>query len=310
VSEVGFDEPSRFWRKLGQEHAADLERHGLDAIKRHQALRYFNWRWPWWALPKNQQLRFLLSHNSLSTLGRTLLEPASLSGPAWEGVSWNRLERWLYVYAVRLVWQYAEVNDVLGILKLAEPEIGQPLPVIHRGRLISQDLANSALEGTAIARALDGQPPRSILEVGAGYGRTAYALLSVFPEATYTIVDIEPAITISKWYLGQLFPAERLRFLGPSEALDLPTSFADLALSISTLQEMTPSQVSTYVDVFGRIARGGSVYLKQWNGWKNREDRVTLRFDDYPIPASWEAVFNEAAPVQSKFRQAAWRVPA
>jgi hypothetical protein len=44
--------------------------------------------------------------------------------------------------------------------------------VRRRGRLISQDLANTALESTAIPRALGGEPPRSIVEVGAGYGRT------------------------------------------------------------------------------------------------------------------------------------------
>jgi len=101
----------------------------------------------------------------------------------------------------------------MGVTRLPEPALGQPLPVTWRGRLISQDLANTALEVAAIGRALAGRKPRSILELGAGYGRTAYALLSLFPEATYTIVDIEPALTISRWYLSELFGADRLRFL-------------------------------------------------------------------------------------------------
>ncbi len=63
---------------------------------------------------------------------------------------------------------------------------------------------------------------RSILEVGAGYGRTAYALLNLYPHATYTIVDIEPAILISRWYLTQLFPDRDLRFMSPAGALHIP----------------------------------------------------------------------------------------
>ena len=150
---------------------------------------------------------------------------------------------------------------------LPEPLAGNPLPVSHRGRLISQDLANSALETEAVNRVLDGATPRSILEVGAGYGRTAYTLLSIFPEATYTVVDIEPAISISRWYLAQLFPPERLRFVDPSEVDDLETASIDLVVSISSLQEMTPGQVLGYLDLMDRVAAGGRVYLKQWAEW-------------------------------------------
>jgi len=35
--------PSRFWRKLGAEHAVDLERYGFDQEKRRLAFRYFSW---------------------------------------------------------------------------------------------------------------------------------------------------------------------------------------------------------------------------------------------------------------------------
>lgn len=183
------------------------------------------------------------------------------------------------------------------------------MPVHGKGRLISQDLANSSLKANATARALDGRMPGSIVEVGAGYGRTAYALLSVFPETTYTVVDIEPALTISRWYLTSLSPAERLRFVEPHDVGELHEGCVDLVVSVSSLHEMRPDQVAGYLRLFDRIAASGVVYLKQWERWTNTVDGVTLAFDEYPVPPRWRPVFDESAPVQSNFRQAAWRVP-
>ena len=189
--------------------------------------------------------------------------------------------------------------------------LGGPLPVYWNGRLISQDLANSALETAAIQRALQGrEAPRSALEVGSGYGRLAYVLLKLFPEMTYSICDIEPALSISRWYLGQLFPPDRLRFLTPTEAAKLAPASIDLAISISSLQEMTAAQIADYLELIDRAASGGTVYLKQWREWRNPVDHITARFANYPIPGTWTKLFEEPAPVQTNFQQAAWSIPA
>lgn len=72
---------------------------------------------------------------------------------------------------------------------------------------------------------------------------------------------------------------------------------------------MTRTQVEGYLNLFDRIATGGRVYLKQWERWRNPVDGITVDFSEYAIPATWQVVFDEHAPVQSDFRQAAWRVP-
>ncbi|MHB8246190.1 MAG: putative sugar O-methyltransferase [Acidimicrobiales bacterium] len=301
--------PSRFWEQLSEEHSRDLSTHGLATCKRHQALRYFTWQWSWTAVRQSEQMRFLLRHTPLVSLLRCAAMPARLADEDWEGVPWPKRDRWLYAFATRLLWLYAQAHDPTGTTLLNEPELGQPLPVILGGRRISQDLANSALEVAAIVRALDGRVPSSLLEIGAGYGRTAYALLSRFPEATYTIIDIEPAIEISRWYLSKLFPARRLRFLLPDDANELEDGAIDLALTISSLQEMTPEQLGMYLNYLDRVAAGGVVFLKQWATWYNPVDEFKSCFDDYPIPSSWSLVFKERAPVQTSFIEAAWRVP-
>jgi len=259
---------------------------------------------------RSEQFRFLVRHSSLRTLAAAARAPVDLSEGQWEGVEeWPRRDRWLYVFAVRLLWEYARRQDSLGVLELDEPSLGNPLPVHWRGRLISQDLANSALEANAIHRAFADRPPATILEIGAGYGRLTHALLGVFPDARATVIDIEPALTISSWYLSNLVSPEHLRFLGPPEAAELPTGSVSLAVSVSSLHEMTAAQVEGYLALLDRVAAGGIVYLKQWRSWHNPDDAVTLRFDSYPIPARWQPLLNERAPVQTRFQQAAWSVP-
>ncbi len=302
-------EPSRFWKELADQHREDLESLGYDVVKRRQALRYFTWSpLAFWYFG---QFPFLLRELPLATWRRCALVPQRLTASAWHPVRWDLLRRWLYGFEVRLLWEFAKRHGEPRVLALEEPALGTPLPVDWDGRLVSQDLANSALEAKAIVEALAGRPePREIVEIGAGYGRSAYALLHLFPSARYTIVDIEPAISISRWYLGRLFPQERLRFLDPSQTDEIASGGIDLALSISSLQEMTPPQVGEYLRLVDRVAHGGVCYLKQWTRWRNPADRVSLELARYPYPDSWTRLFFRKCPVQTTFSEGAWTIGA
>lgn len=302
--------PSKFWAGLNAEHERQLAELGPEVCKRAQALRYFTWRWRPAALRGSEQLRFLVRNSGPGAWLRAL-SPRSVSVAArhWEPVDWPLRERLAYTAATRLIWSYAERAGCREVLELGEPEAGRPFPVRIGKRLISQDLANSALEVAAIKRALGPVRPRSILEIGAGYGRLGYALMGVFPEARYTVVDIEPARTLSRWYLSQLFEPSRLTFLAPEQvaAGALGEREFDLAVSVSSLQEMTSEQVRGYIELLDRSVHG-TVFLKQWRDWLNPDDGVRLRFADYPVPPSWRPLFSEPAPIQTDFVQAAWTV--
>jgi len=87
--------------------------------------------------------------------------------------------RWLYSFATRLLWDFARPKWRHRSDATRRADAGQPRACKNEGPAISQDLANTALEVAAIRRALNGREPTSILEIGAGYGRTAYGLLSI-----------------------------------------------------------------------------------------------------------------------------------
>lgn len=301
--------PSLFWQDLAKEHAGQLRRHGFGELKRQQALRYFTWQWRWRQMLRSEQFRFLVANTPRTTLARAIVTPQSLSAGLWRGLPWGVGDRWLYTLATRLLWSFAQAHGSREVLALGEPALGNPPPVVWRGELISQDLANCALEADAVLRAVRPSSPRSILEIGGGYGRTAYALLGLFPQARYTIVDIEPALSLSRFYLTSLYPDRDLAFLDAGSVDEQRLADIDLAVSISSLHEMTPEQVALYLALLDRVViDGGVVFLKQWQRWHNPVDNVVMTFDEYPVPSSWDLLFHETAPVQSRFTQAAWRV--
>lgn len=298
---------SEFWVDLADAHAAALDDHGFDRVKRVQALRYFTWQWSPGRLRGSHQARYLIRHVPLATIVRAAVGRAELTGPAWAPVEWGWLERWTYVLAARLIWEVAASQGSARVLALPEPQLGSPFPVHWRGRLISQDLANTALEVETMLEALAGRQPAHILEVGAGYGRTAHALLSLFPGAAYTVVDIPPALEISRWYLTNLFPDRDLTFVDARVAD--PVAPFDLAVTISSLAEMTNDDIARYLALFERLASPGAVvYLKQWARWMNPVDGIEFVFDDH-VPAGGALVVRRRAPVQTAFLEAAWRMP-
>jgi SAM-dependent methyltransferase len=274
-------------------------------MKRQQALRYFTWQWKWRHMLRSEQFRFLLSHTPPTNLVRAMVTPQPLATALWHGLPWGRVDRWLYSLATRLLWGYASQHGDTDVLALGEPALGNPPPVIWGGRTISQDLANCSLEAEAIRRALRGHEPTSIVEIGAGYGRTAFSLLGLFPKARYTIIDIQPALSLSRFYLTTLYPDRDVTFVDAAHDDLADLRGADLAVSISSLHEMTPEQVATYLEVLDQVV-DGVVFLKQWRSWHNPVDDVVLSLDNYPIPVRWTPILRETAPVQTQFVQAAW----
>jgi hypothetical protein len=296
---------SRFWKNLATEHELQLEEYGFESVKRVQALRYFTWRWtPRRLLGSNG--RYLLRRTTLKDWVFASLRPMVLKPSEWAPVAWRTFDRWAYVVATRLLWQVAVREGDYEVLDLDEPLLGRPFPVRWHDRIISQDLANTSLEVASIRELLAGRSPRHVLEIGAGYGRTAHAILSLYPEASYTIIDIEPAIRISRWYLDALFPDRDIVHIDARGGVpDLPPF--DLGIAISSLHEMTRDLVDAYINELDRAALPeAAVYVKQWETWSNPDDVLTIGMKDYRLPG-WHETFERRARVQRGFGEAGWQ---
>jgi putative sugar O-methyltransferase len=317
--------PSKYWVELNKMNMAQLQQYGYDSFKRTIALNYFTFAR---ILPWDAQFRFLVRHLPLRTSLYCLQR--ALFAPTHEYFSrFNWIQSRLYNFLTIASWEYTRkaVSDP-ELLALHEPEDGSPA-VIHdaAGSLISQDLANSILEVSSVGVGL--QAGTVVLELGAGYGRDAFAMLMTHPGIKYIVVDIPPALWVAETYLRRQFPNHRIftyrefsrfeeieeefqesdiAFFLSTQIEKIPDRSIDLAINISSLHEMRIDQISFYFGQFDRMLKnGGRFYFKQWKSGAVPFENVVIHQNDYPIPRTWQCELSREAPIQTNFFEARYR---
>jgi putative sugar O-methyltransferase len=317
--------PSKYWVELNKMNMAQLQQHGYENFKRTIALNYFTFVR---ILPWDAQFRFLLRRLPVRTsIG--CLKNALFARKHDYFSAFNWIQSLLYNFLTLASWEYTRdtVSDT-KLLALREPQDGNPAAIYDQsGALVSQDLANSILEvstmGTPVA------PGSIVLELGAGYGRDAYAMLAANPGVKYLIVDIPPALWVAETYLRRQFPNHRIfryrefanfgdierefrdsdiAFFLSTQIASLPDGLADLAVNISSLHEMRPEQIAFYFSQFDRLLKDGGVfYFKQWKRGTLPFENIVIRQEDYPIPSSWRRELSQDAPIQTSFFESRYR---
>ncbi len=322
-------QPGEFWDGLITSNLEMLETEGIDNFKRTVSNNYYNWLVSSLRNPQVQRaLLGWLRRPTLAPLVNHLDEPATGLRTLTEEHSFalSRSASWRYKFFVGAIWETARRADTRGLTeRLSEPEIGNPLRLRHRGRLISQDLANSIIELTFAARSGVVRDGARVAELGAGYGRLAY----VFSEAyavTYCIFDIPPALAVAQWYLTAVLGADRVvpyapgddfsvverrlepgvvAFFTPDQMEMFPDGWFDCTQTISTLPEMPASQSAHYLDLLAAKARH-AIFLKQWRRWRNVADDVELSEQNYTFAPPWRLAQRRVDPVQPAFFNQLW----
>jgi len=317
--------PSKYWVELNKMNLAQLQEHGYENFKRTIALNYFTFVR---ILPWDAQFRFLLRRLPVLTIARCL-KNALFARKHEYFSSFNWIQSILYNFLTLASWEFTRhaVSDA-NLLALREPADGNPAAIHDQsGALISQDMASSILEISSMGAGLTSGSV--VLELGAGYGRDAYALLATQPGIKYIIVDIPPALWVAETYLRRQFPNRRIfhyrefadfeeiesefrdsdiSFFLSTQIAKLPGGLADLAINISSLHEMRPEQISFYFSQFDRLLKNeGVFYFKQWKRGAVLFENVVIRQQDYPIPSSWICELSHEAPLQTRFFEARYR---
>jgi putative sugar O-methyltransferase len=328
-------QPSVLWEELNERNLAQLEEQGFDEFKRTVNGNYFQFI-P--AATKGSEqfqavLRDFIRHPRLRALGARVIDAFEI--PELRGQGPREMRALRYGFYVAALWEHVRRRDSRELLeRVEEPALGHPVAIRYRGRLITEDLCNSAEELTAVLDGLgiaETMPAGTrMIELGAGYGRLSWAFLALFPGIRCVVVDIPPALAISERYLTEVFPErpafrfrhfesyEEIRagfeqaeiaFLTPNQLDLVPPMEADLFATVSSLHEMRPEQIKHYLGEAGRHAAGGHFYFKQWQSYSNPSDEVTISRQDYPIPPDWELIFDRPHPVQALFFEAMYRLP-
>lgn len=320
--------PSKFWIHLNEEHTKILSNLGFKNFKRSVNLRYFNWG-----------ILGIIAHGMSPLIDCLLKNNYSpfISGKfenynSLESLSvrhFNKLTAYLYKTYVCALFDYVSLSDKYGVLdKLSEPTFGNPFIIKYKGQIISQDLCNSAHEFNCITNSADAGRIRNVVELGAGYGRTAYVFLKTLPQINYTIIDIPPALCIAQGYLSKVFSKEkffyyrrfksfsqvkkdfetaRIKFLMTDQIELLPKKYFDLSINISSLHEMRRNQIKNYLVQIDKVCKG-FFYTKQWYR-SFTADNSHIKQQEYPIPNNWKLVYSRYPhPIQRWFFDALYKI--
>jgi len=108
---------------------------------------------------------------------------------------------------------------------------------------------------------------KKVVEIGAGFGRTCHAILSLVNSVEeYTIVDLPAVLNLSQAYLKKAAPDyfDRVTFIESDDTHAWHTLQPDLVINIDSFQEMPPEVVDGYMSKI--ISASSSFYCKNPTG--------------------------------------------
>lgn len=134
--------------------------------------------------------------------------------------------------------------------------------------------------------------PKSILEIGGGYGGLARIFKTLNPSIKYTIVDLPESLYFSESFM-RLEDIMSVRFI--EDILDLRKESFDLVINTFSFQEMPLKVIKMYIDFIQTEINIKDFYT--CNYYKNHHAEIEQSYDgELPIDDKWNTVFKELNP--------------
>ena len=265
ISRESFNDYSPYWNALARDHIKILTERGIENFKQTIEKHHY-----WGEGTIASQLLKPIYENKISIpYENTELLKKHDYCEAEESMEYNKSNLILLNHLINNGYnKYLE--------KLEESNFGNPIVFNYKNTKYSFSLLNSIFEADTLEKNLNLNEINSILEIGAGSGRTCSTLLSIKNNLKYTIVDIPPALFISQSNLTNLFKNKKvfkyrtfdkfseieeefisseIRFLSPDQLKLVSNKFFDLSIAIDCLHEMNKVQVEWYFNEFDRLSK-------------------------------------------------------
>jgi putative sugar O-methyltransferase len=325
--------PSAFWLDSGALHIQLLEMYGIARFKRTVSHHYQNWVMNRNDAQFNRLVQLWPTHQSAQPYYNSMESPDdvgihwTMNFPFYDLSEAGRCRD--YFIAVGLLFEHTLKNDSFGVLEnCEESQIGDPLQLRRKGKLISQDICHSVRERNHILSAIQAKGNEGLVvgELGAGYGRLA----EIFGRTTnyrYVIFDVTPALFVSQWYIKQLFPNEkifefrtfehfseieaelresRFAFFTANQIELLPNGYVDIFINVNSLMEMKLEQIKNFLRHIDRVTRQ-LFFSQQWFKWENTFDKIVVRKEDFTLNSNWKITVEMANEVFPLFFVQIWK---
>ena len=293
-TEIGFERKTKLWSSFQNSHSEALDRHGYENFRRVIGWNYFTHS------PNilSAQFRFLFRKIPMAKIARFYIK-AHTSKEQYL-ISKERVRQYTFLALCECEYMDRTYGSIWRSVKPSM--VGNPPEVESGGKFIDLDLMNSFLEYEKIKLV---NKLKSVVEIGGGYGRTAYVLLKKFPHLKYTFIDVEPALSIARYYISKNFGAEvrsgQIRFIRPSQISSIPENSVDLLINISSFHEMHFDTVQEYLKQAERIA--AYVYIKEYK--KSVDSDIQMSEKDYH--RKWKTIYSGTCEVNTQFFEALYK---
>jgi putative sugar O-methyltransferase len=205
---------------------------------------------------------------------------------------------------------------------LDESGMGNPPCIEMGGQRVSQDMLNAVIEFGAVQEGGVLGPTPVLMEIGAGWGRTAYCFLKLIPRARYVVVEIPPALFIAQHFLSAQFPGRKIfafrpfgshaEVAGEFEAADIAflmphqlgligKASVDVCIAIGCLEVMTGDRIEFFFRHVDRVAR--NLYLKWWLDTDMPSGGVR-----YPSLPGWRKEYERTGLLPTEYVEAFFRI--
>jgi len=253
----------------------------------------------WWQQVRDASLRPVMQAllkrdlHALSMMYRNFFRDACASGlialphgvsrMGW-GLPTDIYRRYYLGDALYRLDYWADQTDRLFTLRdLEGPQIGNPFGVIIDGILVSTGAEYQHYCAYKILR-LNGVVPSTIVEIGGGFGGTAYYLLRDQRKIKYLDFDVPESIALASYYLLRAFPELRFLLYGEKELTEkeiaaadvvlmpvfeiakLPSQSADVTFSSHALSDLADENLDVYLKSILRITKHHFLYIGNFRG--------------------------------------------
>ena len=266
--------PTNFWQPGLQQLLADMDQIGLPRFKSWPTATY--WFYPTYGAN-------LTPETTTAAVARAIeLQPDAQQHEArlrqgLDGAAEARRD----LEVARIIWD--QERWPFKVMARGESQVGAPPQHFHLDggkRGWTKPYLNYLLCMAALSRHVD-RPPRSVLEIGGGFGVLGEILMRRSKEVRYVDLDIPPLLTVASYYLRELF-GERIDVyddtwagrVGPDRSAVLPSwriddadGPFDLFVNCFSFQEMEPHVVANYV---AKVAEKDVSYVVSLNSRKGK----------------------------------------
>lgn len=171
----------------------------------------------------------------------------------------------------------AQTEGRFPISDLAGPDIGNPFGVLLDGTLVRSGSPYHHYSAHRVIRCLD-RSPGTVIEIGGGYGGTAWYLLREGPGVQYWDFDVPESIALASYYLLKAFPQLKFLFYGEKNTYEdlagvdvilmplfelgkVPDRSVDVVLSSHAVCDLSREAMNGYMDVIARICSNCFLYI-------------------------------------------------